>query len=192
MKKILLVVTMFVFGFLFVSCSESEGKTDSVIEYLANGQDTSVSVKGVQLMNLGTVVADSAMQNNKFSQIDSIFQYGMGLNYNLPDSIIGKELSITIKAKALETEAVNSVIVISLIDPANNTTYYNAIDLRGKISQVNQWSEVTGTCEIDAVSNDFNGARLTIYPYKSIGKGKLKIDDLSVSIKALTSIDDEE
>lgn len=191
MKKIIFLVCSIAIVLHFGSCtSESKVKEYPTIELLLSGEDS--VVKNIEIMNAGTLIADTTKAGNKYSQIDSIVQYGLGLKYFVPDSLVGKELQVTVKLKALETEAISSGIVVSFHDPANKATFYNNFDLRGAIRQPNQWTDVNGEFMISAVANDFNGAYLAVYGYKPTGKGKLKIDNLSVSIKPIGDIDDEE
>ncbi len=192
MKNFILTVLSISLMCLFFSCSSPAPKEFKPIDFAVNMQDT--VAQGHEIMNKRTFVKDTTNPANKYSQIDSISTYGGGLSYKIPDSLVGKELVITVKFKAKETQQILSFMVVSIQEEgATKPLFYSSIDMGANLGgKINEWVNVSAELIVDAESNDSNNTRLTIYSFKPKGKGNLLTDDLTISIKALGNPDDEE
>ncbi len=170
---------------LGASCSvqESSEKNIQPIVLKFDMTDTLID-KDVKILNQSTIITDT-LGDNKFSQVDSIIQYGSGLTYVLPDSVIGTDLQINIKANVLGTEAVdNGVLVISLCTSGDHKSmFYQDLKLDERISiSRNQWITVQNNMEISGDINTMDKAELNVYLWKPRGKGLVKLDNLEISI----------
>ncbi|MDI9340104.1 MAG: hypothetical protein QM534_05975 [Sediminibacterium sp.] len=179
-----------------VSCSTDKETTPvaKTINIILNGEDSVSSVKGLTVINFASCVADSLKAGNRYSKIDSVYQYGLGIYYPLPDSLIGKKLELKIKAKVLGTESQNGVFVASLEknQPTKTSLYYGSIDYGLQMNgKVKQWIDVAGDLVIEADNNIENGAVLVVYPWMALGKGQTWIDDLNISIVVTESTEEE-
>ena len=193
MKNFILTVFVTIVMSMFYSCSSPAPKEYKPIDFIVNGQDS--VAQGHEIMNYWSFVADSTNPANKYSKIDSITKYGMGLSYKIPDSLVGKELVLSITCKGKETMQISSLLVVS-IDGINGETkpfFYTFVKMSDFMGgKLNEWVTVSSEVIIDAPSNDNNNVTIKVYSYKPDGKGNLLIDDLAVSIKGIVNPDDEE
>jgi hypothetical protein len=175
---------------MFYSCSSPAPKEYKPIDFIVNGQDT--VAQGYEIMNYWTFVPDSANPANKYSKIDSITKYGGGISYKIPDSLVGKELVISLKFKAKETQQILSTMVVSIQGDDAKASFYTVVDMAANMAgKINEWVTVSTEIIVSPDSNDNNNTHLTIYTFKPAGKGNLLTDDLTVSVKALGNIEDE-
>lgn len=194
MRRIYLLLGVSFLTALVVSCSsQPEPAQESVIEFSVTGEDTILPVKGTEVLNIFSCVADSLKPGNHFSRIDSVSQYGLGLAYTLPDSLIGKKIEIKIKAKILGTKSQSCLLVTSLESVAGKQSlYYGVIDAGMQMmGKTGQWIDVSGDLIIDADKNNENSAVLKIYPWMNSGKGETCIDDITVTMKVYGESEEE-
>lgn len=197
MKKaihLIIIVAVIVF---YASCSTDKEETSATKTLTINlsGEDSVSTVQGLTVINFASCVADSLKPGNRYSKIDSVYQYGLGIYYPLPDSMIGKKLEIKIKAKVLGTESQNGVFVVSLEknQPTKTSLYYGSIDYGLQMNgKAKQWLDVSGDLVIEADNNNENGAVLVVYPWMAIGKGQTWVDDLNVTIIVAEDPEEEE
>ncbi len=191
MKNFVLTVLSVSLMCLFFSCSSPAPKEYKPIDFAVNMQDT--VAQNYEVMNKWTFVQDTTNPANKYTQIDSTSKYGGGLGYKIPDSLVGKELVISLKFKVKETQQISSGLVVCLATEGAQPSFYTIVDMGANMSgKLNEWVNLTAEVIVDAESNDNNNAKLSLYFYKPQGNGSLLADDLTISIKALGNIEDEE
>lgn len=163
------------FVLLFARCeSEFEGVSKKEVIFYLNGEVTQGQVP--------TLVTDENNPSNKYSRIDSVTVYGIGVDYFLPDSLKDCNLKVVISGKIRESESINSSIAVSLHGNADSIYYWGELYSGHYIKQPNNWSTFTDSLIIDQKANNQRSKNLQIFSRKFAGKGFFDVDDLIIKI----------
>ena len=163
------------FGFILSSCeSEFENSPKNEVVFYLSGE--------VLQGQPGQLVIDENNPSNRYSRIDSVSVYGIGVDYFLPDSIKNGNLKIVISGKIRESESINSSIAISLHGSADSIYYWGELYSGNYIKQLNNWVNIKDSVIIEQKANNERSKNLQIFSRKVKGKGFFDVDDLTVKI----------
>lgn len=174
------------------ACKDREQKGISkenqvVIKF--DAEDSTINgSRGVKVINTFSIVKDTTSSTgNHFCEIDSIFQFGIGITLTIPDTMLNKDLEVTTRAKIQSTEKQNKGrFVVSMCKPRTpETVYYQTVPLSEELKgRQNVWVSYLNGKTIESGINSIRGAELNVYVWMPQGKGKTRVDDLELTISA--------
>ncbi len=157
------------------SCeSEFEDTSKKEVVFYLNGE--------VLQGQVGSLVTDENNPSNKYSRIDSVLVYGIGVDFFLPDSLKDTDLKVIISGKIRESESINSSIAVSLHGNADSIYYWGELYSGQHIKQLNSWTPFKDSLIIEQKVNNQRSKNLQIFSRKFAGKGFFDVDDLTVRI----------
>lgn len=182
MKIIDLVKNVFVFflAFLLVSCDPPRNEKITFLE------KTYINLEAPTGANR---TEGDAHSGNYFSRADSANIYGIGMTYNIPDSLIEKTIRIKINTWVRVGDIVSDKkYAFSLEDGKGNCMDWVQVDFKEHIKEPNKWVNVIDSILFPGVLIDMPGMIIKMYSYNSSAKSTLDCDDLELSLYKIEKI----
>lgn len=174
-NQILKIASALFLGLLFGSCEpEFENNSKSEVVFFLGGE--------VLQGPASQLVTDENDPTNKYSRVDSISIYGMGVDYILPDSLKDSNLKLIISAKIRESQSINSSIAVSLHGTADSIYYWGELYSGNYIKQLNNWVAIKDSIIIEQKSNNVRSKSIRVFSRKVAGKGFFDVDDFTIKI----------
>jgi hypothetical protein len=129
----------------------------------------------------GLLVIDETNPANKYCRIDSITQYGFGVQYTIPDSLKDCNLKLVISGRMRETESITGYVAIAL-HGKDSIFYWGSVLSGSHVKQLNNWVSFKDSVVINKEANRPSGVELKVFPFKQIGKGYYDVDSLIVEV----------
>lgn len=118
-----------------------------------------------------------------FSRADSTNIYGVGMVYNIPDSLIEKTIRVKINTWVRVGDVVSDKkYAFSLEDGKGNCMDWVQVDFRDFVDEPNEWVNVVDSVLFPGVLIDMSGMIIKMYSYNSSAKSTLDCDDLELSL----------
>lgn len=128
-------------------------------------------------------IKGDAHSGNYFSRADSLNIYGIGMTYNIPDSLVEKTIRIKINTWVRLGDIVSDKkYAFSLEDGKGNCMDWVQVDFKDHIKEPNKWVNVIDSVLFPGVLIDVPGMIIKMYSYNSSVKSTLDCDDLELSI----------
>jgi hypothetical protein len=184
MKKTYAIGFILFLTLTIVSCGgDPKGieKTKEVYSEFQDMEDTS---------NYPECSSGGAHSGKFFSRVDSVNQYGKGIYFNMPDSLVFKDLRLVVSAWVrMYDNAPEKMIGISLNEtPSNKILKWYDIKPANKKIQTNNWVLVTDSFTIDATLNASPDNMIQVFPYNSNKIGAMDVDDIRFSLKTIDTL----
>ncbi|MBA4239245.1 MAG: hypothetical protein C0448_00860 [Sphingobacteriaceae bacterium] len=117
-----------------------------------------------------------------FSRADSTNIYGVGMIYNIPDSLIAKTIRVKFNAWVRIGDITSDKkYAFSLEDGKGTCMEWVQIDFRDYIEEPNEWVNVIDSVLFPAVFIEMPGMIIKTYSYNSSAKSTLDCDDVELS-----------
>jgi hypothetical protein len=117
-----------------------------------------------------------------FSRADSANIYGAGMVFNIPDSVLQKNIRIKFNGWVrLGDLSSDKKYAFSLEDGAGNMLNWQQIDFRNHIAEPNKWINITDSVTIPGNLINKQGLIVKTYSYNPDGKSQLDCDDIELS-----------
>jgi hypothetical protein len=131
--------------------------------------------------NLNCIVESAeAHSGKKICHLDSGQIYGFYYSFNIPDSLIGKDISVAldswVKTGKLENKC---ALVCSVTNQKDSILNWQSIDAMTFIKQPHQWSNLSCNFIIPANLIVFD-SRINVMCYNTIAASYFDVDDLQV------------
>ncbi len=178
-KNTLFLATVLVaLSFLFVRC-------DSDDEFESN-QRASVKIDmGGELIQCAAppcLLVDENNPSNRYIRIDSVSQYGLGIDYLLPDSLKDCNLKIIASGKMRESSSFKGCVAFNLTNNRDSILSFVIIKSETHVKHFNSWINFKDSLLIFKGANSMSAKTLRIFPYKNSGNGTFDIDNLVIEI----------
>lgn len=176
MKKTLINALFLGLMLTVISCSKSKKSSDVVIT-------SEINMEHQMLNYLTSKTENNAHSGKYYSSVDSIYKYGAGYSYVIPDSLKDKNLKIYIKAWVREQESpINGKIVIALSN-SKGIAFWGGLDALKKAYTPNTWVEINDSVIIANSLLKDSFSELSIFGFKETGKDRFDLDDLNIKYK---------
>lgn len=117
-----------------------------------------------------------------FSRADSTNIYGVGMVYNISDSLIEKTIRVKINTWVRVGDVVSDKkYAFSLEDGKGNCMDWVQVDFRDYVDEPNEWVNVVDSVLFPGVLIDMPGMIIKMYSYNSSAKSTLDCDDVELS-----------
>lgn len=132
--------------------------------------------------NLITVIeSPNAHSGKKICHLDSGQIYGFIYTLNIPDSLIGKDLDVSIDSWVRTGKKDNQCsIICSVINPKDSILMWNVFDASKVIVQPNEWANLYDKVVIPGNLMVFGG-RINIMCFNSQASSYFDVDDLNMT-----------
>lgn len=118
-----------------------------------------------------------------FSRADSTNIYGVGMVYNIPDSLIEKTIRVKINTWVRVGDVMSDKkYAFSLEDGKGNCMDWVQVDFNDYIKEPNKWVNIEDSVLFPGVLIDMPGMIIKMYSYNSSAKSTLDCDDLELSL----------
>lgn len=176
MKKTLINGLLLLLVLNITSCSKEKKNTDVVITSEINMEH--------QMLNFTTSKTENNAHSGKFySSVDSIYKYGAGYSFVIPDSLKDRNLKVYIKAWVREQESpMNGAIAVALSN-SKGIAFWGTLEVKNKNYTPNTWVEINDSVVIASSLLKDSFAELSIFGFKTIGKDRFDLDDLNIKYK---------
>jgi hypothetical protein len=177
-NTLLLATALITTSFLFVRC-------DSGDEFES---DKRVSIKidmGGELMQCAAppcLLIDENNPSNRYIRIDSVVQYGLGMDYLLPDSLKDSNLKIIVSGKMRESINYKGCIAFNLTNSKDSVLSFIIVKSETYVKHLNTWISFKDSLSISKGVNNMTAKNLRIFPYKNSGAGTFDVDNLVIEI----------
>ncbi|MES2514372.1 MAG: hypothetical protein V4580_09510 [Bacteroidota bacterium] len=126
---------------------------------------------------------------NYFSRADSGNIYAAGSIFNIPDSVMQKDIRVKINAWVrIGDLSSDKKFAISLEDGAGNSMNWSQIDFRSHVSEANKWVNVIDSVTLPGNLITKSGAVIKTYSFNPDGKSTLDCDDIELTFVKVEKI----
>lgn len=142
----------------------------------------SINLTMDNLRNLYTIVeSPNAHSGKKICRVDSGQHYGLIYTINVPDSIVEKEISVSIDAWVRTgSKDNNCAIVCSVTNAKDSILYWQELSALTVINQPNEWSNLGGNLTIPSSAIPFN-TKINVFCFNGSARSYFEVDDLNVT-----------
>jgi len=174
MKAKIYIFTCLVLTCFFICCSG-----DDEIEPAPFNMNVNLNMDNFN--NLGYVVeSPNAHSGKKICHLDSGVNFGFYYSLNVPDSLIGKPLKISIDSWIRSGKKDNECGITCSVNSAKDSLmFWNGLDGRAVMAQPNEWSNLTGSFILPS-NVMIPGAKINIMCYNVQASSYFDVDDLNV------------
>src|SRR5574343_213113 len=135
------------------------------------------------VMNTNTYIeANDAHSGKKYSRADVGNNYGFGYTYFLPDSLVGKPVSVDINAWVRSGDLSNNCDLIFSASSNENSLLWVGIGSKNVLTSPNQWTNVTNTFNLGPEITSKPNLRIMVLSHNMDAKSYFDVDDIAVSI----------
>lgn len=172
-KYSILLLILFFINTSFVFCQ--------IKQYYSEKYSLNLEEKNYQnyWINLNTKTQGTGKSGDYFARTDSTTPFGLGIEINLPEKIIGKNFQLIVNGYIRTNKIENKgAYVISLVNK-DSTIYWKGININKPISESNKWFEFSDTTLFPGYLPE--NTRIKAYLWNCDAKTYIDIDDLSFS-----------
>lgn len=171
--KNLLLFSLILTCFFTVSCGDDSAEA-SPFKYM-------VELNMDNFGNTQTIMENpSAHSGTKICHVDSGQNFGLFYTLNVPDSLIGKALLISIESWIRTGKTDNGCgITCSVTLPKDSILFWHGLDGKTVISQPNEWSNLSGDFNIPSNVMQ-SGSKINIMCLNGDAKSYFDVDDLTI------------
>lgn len=168
------IIIVFLLAQFFVFCDRPRNEKVTFLE------KTFIDLENASGANR---IKGDAHSGSYFSRADSVNIYGVGMTYNIPDSLIEKTIRIKLNTwvRVGDKES-DKKYAFSLEDGKGNSIDWVQLDFRDYVDEPNEWINVVDSVLFPGVLIDMPGMIIKMYSYNSSAKSTLDCDDLELSL----------
>ncbi len=174
MKAKIYLFTCLILTSFFIGCSGDEEAKPASFKM-------NVNLNMDNYNNLGCAVeSPNAHSGKKICHLDSGVNFGFYYTFKIPDSLIGKALSVSIDSWIRSGKKENECGVVCTVNNAKDSLLlWHGLDGKAVITQPNEWSNLSGTFIIPS-NMMISGYKINIMCYNSQASSYFDVDDLDV------------
>ncbi|MGZ3883611.1 MAG: hypothetical protein ACXVP0_01470 [Bacteroidia bacterium] len=134
------------------------------------------------IKNLNTIVESPTAHSGKnVSRIDSGKDFGLIYTYNIPDSLVGKQLAVSVNAWVKSGNIENpGDLICSITNSRDSIMMWNGFGSKNVLTAPNQWANLTSTLTISKDITSKANITISVIAFNS-GKSYFEVDDLNIS-----------
>lgn len=160
---------------IFISCQD-EPEPSLFKQQLSFDIDNGV-------MNTNTYIeANDAHSGKKYSRADVGNNYGFGYTYFLPDSLIGKLISVDVNAWVRTGDLSNKCDLIVSASSRDSVLLWLGTGSDKVMTAPNQWSNVSSVINLSPELTSKPNLRIMILSHNMDAKSYFDVDDINVTI----------
>lgn len=130
---------------------------------------------------LNVVESPNAHSGKKICHLDSGQNYGFFYTLNIPDSLIGKEFSVSVDSWVRSGKKDNKCgIICSVTSAKDSILVWESLEASTVIAQPNEWANLSGKIIIPPTAMMF-GAKINVMCFNSQAASYFDVDDLNVT-----------
>jgi len=148
-------------------------KTTFLAKNVINLEDTTTTGK----------IEGDAHGGKYFSRADSANIYGAGISFNVPDSLLQKDIRVKINVWVrIGDLGADKKYAFSLEEPGTGAvSNWQQVDFRSHVAEANKWINVTDSVTIPGNFVNKAGLIIKTYSFNPEGKSTLDCDDIELS-----------
>jgi len=172
--KFYLISSLSIIIFLFVSCGDDEIQSAPF--------NQSINLNMDNFNNMITIVESaSAHSGKKICHLDSGQNYGFYYTLNIPDSLIGKDLVVSIDSWVRTGKKDNKCgIICSVVNAKDSILQWQSLEASTVVAQPNEWANLNGNIVVPGNLMIF-GSKVNVMCFNSQGASYFDVDDLKIT-----------
>lgn len=168
-KKTLLFLAS---GLILISCGDDEVRSPK-FKHIEN-------LNMDNIRNVSTILeSPTAYSGKNICHVDSGKSYGVIYDYLVPDSLVGKQLAVSIDAWVRTGDVANNCgIVCSITDKKDSVIFWLNTQANDVITTPNEWVNMKSTITIPSDVTSRTDIKISIMPVNVNAKSYFDVDNL--------------
>ena len=140
------------------------------------------------LMNSQTFIEGAdGHTGRRFSRADSINPFGMGYSYLIPDSMIGKAITVSVDAWVRSGDLSHGCELVVSCVTKDSLTLWQVCGVRDFLKNPNEWTNVTKSIDIPANISK-SSTYINVLTHNAEPRSYIDIDDLKIEYTDLKPV----
>ena len=132
--------------------------------------------------------SDNAHGGKYYTHTDSLNPYGAGNLYNIPDSLLNKDIRVKVNIWARQGDFNDGNQMAISLEDGSNIVQWGGISFNSRINETKKWINIVDSFTFSSSLINKSGLVIKTFPYNPGGTSYLDIDDAEVSIYVIDKI----